>query len=116
VQLGELQTNLESFAKLNADVWAIGSDTPETLARYASYRGITFPLLADPDLVVTKRYGVLNEQRPDFAYPTAFVIDSDGVVGFRRIDVDFRHRPPVDELLAALRALPVKKAPSHRGH
>lgn len=59
---------------------------------------------------------MLNEQHPEVAYPAAFVIDREGTVRFRRVDIDFRERPPVAELLAALRALPAEDAratPTH---
>jgi peroxiredoxin len=36
--------------------------------------------------------------------PAAFVVDRGGVVRYRFLDPDFRHRAAVDELIGALRA------------
>ncbi len=107
MQLGELQEHLAEFHDLGADVWAVDSTEPAAkLAMYVQYRGVAFPLLADEGLAVTKRYGVLNTARPEMAYPATFVIDRNGVVRYARVDVDFTKRPPVADLLAAVKALP----------
>ncbi|HVN77286.1 MAG TPA: redoxin domain-containing protein [Thermoanaerobaculaceae bacterium] len=107
MQLGELQEHLKEFNDLGADVWAVDSTEPAAkAARYAELRGITFPLLADEGLAVTKSYGVVNAARPEMAYPATFVTDRDGVVRYARVDLDFTNRPPVSDLLAAVKALP----------
>ncbi len=107
MQLGELQEHLSEFRDLGADVWAVDSTEPVAkVANYAQLRGITFPMLADEGLAVTKRYGVVNVSHPEMAYPATFVIDRSGVVRYARVDVDFSKRPPAADLLAAVRALP----------
>lgn len=85
-------------------MWAISSDPPEKLAAYARYAGISFPLLSDGDLAVTKAYGIFNAQQ-DLAHPTSLVIDRKGVVRYVREDIDFRVRPSPEELLGALKAI-----------
>lgn len=106
MQLGELQEHLSEFRNLGTEVWAISSTDPvDKLTTYAEVRGITFPLLADSGLEVTKRYGVLNDASRNMAYPATLVIDRKGVVRFVRIDVDFTKRPPVADLLAFLKNL-----------
>lgn len=67
--------------------------------------GLTFPLLVDPDLAVIRRYGILNREQGNVPHPTALVLDEEGVIRYRRIDVDYRRRPPSDELLAAIRRI-----------
>lgn len=107
MQLGELQDHLSEFRAQGAEVLAVSStEPPDKLATYASVRGFTFPLLADPGLAVTHRYGVLNDRSRNMAYPATLVIDRKGVVRYVRIDVDFTKRPPVTDLLAVLKALP----------
>jgi peroxiredoxin len=87
-------------------VWAISSTDPvEKLAAYARDKGITYPLLPDAGLLVTRLYGVLNERRGDLAHPTTLVIDREGIVRYKRTDVDYSQRPSPEELLAALRQL-----------
>ena len=69
---------------------------------------IEFQLLADPDNAVIDRYGVFN---PDEArgravpHPTVLVIDKQGVVRWKFIEIDFRIRPTNEDILAALTEL-----------
>ncbi len=105
-QLGELQGNLSKFGALGTEVWAVSStDTADRLAAYAKAKGLTFPLLADRDLDLTKRYGVLDPTNAMMAVPAAIVIDRGGKVRFVRLDVDFRQRPPAQDLLDVVRQL-----------
>ena len=87
-------------------MWAISStDTAERLALYGQSKGITFPLLSDAGLAVTRRYGVLNDTRGNLAYPTTLVVDKQGIVRYVRVDVDFTKRPPATELLDLVKSL-----------
>jgi peroxiredoxin len=69
---------------------------------------IDFTLLADPDNAVIDRYGVFN---PDESrgravpHPTTLVIDKQGVVRWKLIEIDFRIRPTNEAILAALAEL-----------
>ena len=87
-------------------MWAISSTDPtDKLAAYASAKGITFPLLSDADLAVTKRFDVLNYTRSNMAHPTTLVIDRKGTVRYMRTDYDFTKRPAAADLLAFLKDL-----------
>lgn len=105
-QLGELQGSLPQFRALGAEVWAVSStDAADTLAAYARFKGVTFPLLADKALSLTTRYGLLNRSNGTMADPATIVIDGDGIVRFVRVDVDFRQRPPAQDILNVVRGL-----------
>ena len=67
---------------------------------------IEYQLLADPDNAVIDRYGVFNDesQRP-VPHPTVFVIDKQGVVHWKFIEIDYRIRPTNDDILAAVAEL-----------
>lgn len=56
------------------------------------------------------RYGLRNPNHPAsygiVPHPTALVIDRDGVIRYKRVDVDYKVRPSSEELLEALRELP----------
>ena len=69
-------------------------------------RGLEFPVLQDPGCEVCRAYGVLNEKSGKIPHPTAVVVDTEGVVRFVRVDVDYKLRPAPEELFEALRALP----------
>ncbi len=65
--------------------------------------GFNFPLLSDPDHRVIDRYGLLNEQakRP-VPHPATVVIDRQGIVRWRFIEVDYKVRPKNEEVLAEI--------------
>jgi len=64
------------------------------------------PFLLDPEAEVIREYGVYNEQDDrSLPHPTALVIDREGIVRYVRIDVTYRERPSVDELVEALASI-----------
>ena len=87
-------------------VWAISADDPQRLREYRDREAIELPILLDPDLETIKRYGLLNPaDRRGIPHPTAIIVDRGGVVRYMRIDVNFRERPAVGELLEFLEGL-----------
>ena len=67
----------EKFAKLNTVVIGISTDPVNLQKQFIQKEGLNFPLLADADKSIAKRFGVLNEQR-GFANRVTFVIDKAG--------------------------------------
>ncbi len=64
---------------------------------------IEYQLLADPDHAVINRYGIFNaESRLPVPHPTTLVIDQDGVVRWKFIEIDYRIRPTNEDILTAL--------------
>ena len=64
-----------------------------------------FVMLSDPDHSVIDRYGLFNEDAPrnrPFPHPATYVIDREGIVRYRFVEVDYRVRPSNAEVLAAL--------------
>ena len=71
-------------------------------------RHIEFQLLADPDNAVIDRYGVYNpddSRRRAIQHPTTLVIDKEGVVRWKFIEIDYRIRPTNEDILAAVAEL-----------
>jgi alkyl hydroperoxide reductase subunit AhpC len=66
---------------------------------------IDFPLLEDRDHAVIDRYGILNPQGRGWPHPATYVIDREGVVRWRFVEVDYRIRPSNAMILEALRGL-----------
>ena len=75
-----------------------------------------FVMLSDPDHAVIDRYGLFNEdsssKRP-FPHPATYVIDMEGVVRYRFVEVDYKVRPTNEDILEVLKGLqqPVDKTP-----
>ena len=65
---------------------------------------LTMPILIDPGSKVIRSYGILNEDHGEIPHPSAFVIDREGIIRFKRMDEDYKMRPAADDLLAALGA------------
>lgn len=64
--------------------------------------GLSYTVLSDPDTSAIKLYGVLNEKAGKLPHPASFVVDSKGIVRYRRVDEDYTKRPLSAELLNAL--------------
>lgn len=59
--------------------------------------------MSDPGHRVIDRYGLLNPDNPrGIPHPTTFVIDRDGVVRWKFIEIDYRIRPTSEMVLEAL--------------
>lgn len=67
---------------------------------------VTFPLLQDQDHKVIDRYGLLNPKGKGWPHPATYVIDKQGVVRWKFIEVDYKIRPTNAAILEALKALP----------
>jgi hypothetical protein len=80
----------------------------EILRAFAQRRGITFPMLADPDSVLIRRFGLLNEsaapgsREEGMAHPVALLVDADGTVRDRIQEERYYHRMTTPAVLARL--------------
>ncbi|MBI3245709.1 MAG: redoxin domain-containing protein [Deltaproteobacteria bacterium] len=67
---------------------------------------VDFPLLEDRDHKVIDRYGLLNPKGKGWPHPATYVIDQQGVVRWKFVEVDYKIRPTNAAILEALKALP----------
>jgi alkyl hydroperoxide reductase subunit AhpC len=67
---------------------------------------VDFPLLEDQDHKVINRYGLLNPQGKGWPHPATYVIDRQGVVRWKFIEIDYKIRPSNAAILEALKAIP----------
>ena len=93
---------------------ALSVDTPEDLQRMvdriSAEDGLVpgFPFLTDPDHRVIDRYGLFNDGETrgrQIPHPATYIIDREGVVRWKFVEVDYKLRPGNDEVLAALEGL-----------
>lgn len=69
--------------------------------------GLPFPTLSDPDLEVTKKYGLVHPKAyggKDAPRPTTIVLGQGGLIRWIRAAESIRHRPAPDEVLARVRS------------
>lgn len=95
-------------------ILALSVDGPEDLQkmvdRISAENGILpdFPLLSDPGHQVIDRYGLFNPEDPrgrQITHPATFVIDMDGVVRWKMVEVNYKIRPTNEDVLNALSGL-----------
>ncbi len=67
--------------------------------------GLQFPVLRDAELVATDTWGIRNASNPKVPHPTVAIVDRKGTIRYFHLDEDYRKRPDVEELLAALEGI-----------
>lgn len=66
--------------------------------------GFNFPLLSDADHRVIDRYGLLNDKsRRPIPHPATYVVDRQGVVRWKFIEVDYKIRPSNEDVLVQVK-------------
>jgi peroxiredoxin Q/BCP len=96
---------MDDLRARGAQVIAVVVDPVSKNAEVATHFGLTFPILADPDLTAIGRWGVRHAQGAqggDIARPATFVIDANGQVRWRDLTESYRRRPSPDDVLRAL--------------
>ena len=110
----ELKSLLSDEQKLTTEILAVSVDTVEAqqmmIERISKEDGVIpdFPLLSDPDHAVIDRYGLYNpneSKRRPVPHPAALVIDMEGIVRWKFVEINYRVRPTNDDILAALAEL-----------
>jgi peroxiredoxin Q/BCP len=103
VQLATYTNDIGRFRDVGAHVLAVSPQSVEAHEQFAHDNGgFAFPLLADADHEVARRYGVLGPM--GFYRRSVFVIDADGVVRYaHRATAGLTFRPTA-ELVAAVAA------------
>jgi alkyl hydroperoxide reductase subunit AhpC len=110
MQLPALNSDLETFAGLNAQVLDISVDSISShLAWQKQEIGtIDFPMCADfyPHAEVTKKYGILRDAPPvpGISERAAFIVDKNGKIAYAKL-YPLDQTPDHTEILAALKKL-----------
>ena len=61
-----------------------------------------FPFLEDKNHKVIDRYGILNPEGRGWPHPATYIIDTDGVVRWKYVEVDYTKRPTDKQILREL--------------
>lgn len=109
----ELESQLAALRKRGLGVAALSYDSTEVLTDFAERRGITFPLLSDPDSRVIRAFGLLNDvdypvgnAAYGVPFPGTFVTDGRGVIRRKTFERTYQERRTAASLLAAEGAMP----------
>ena len=101
-QLCSYQDDLARFAEFDAVVLGISPQHLDSHERFAARRGLTFPLLADPDKAVARRYGAVG---PLGVKRAIVVVDAEGIVRWRHVallGLSFQDVDTIAEVLGGL--------------
>jgi peroxiredoxin len=110
----ELKALLTEEQEQSTQILALSVDSPEDLQRMvdriSADDSLTpgFPFVTDSDHRVIDRYGLFNADDPrgrQLTHPATYVIDMEGVVRWKFVEVDYKLRPGNEEVLAALAEL-----------
>jgi peroxiredoxin Q/BCP len=104
-QLCSYQDDLSLLTGLGAQLWGISPQGLDSHERFAAKRGLSVPLLADPDRVAIKAYGVNGPL--GHVKRSVFVLDTDGVVRWSHVSSLGITYQDTEKIAAALRELEV---------
>jgi len=97
-----LVTKLEDFKNSRVSVIAVGPMTPAEAKAF----DLPFPVLSDPDLEATRKYGLVHEKglmNKDVPRPTTLLIDKDRRIRWMRAETSVRIRPDPEEIFEQLK-------------
>ena len=109
-ELHGLQLRASDFEAAGAKLVAVSVDSVELNHGVVEKLGLSFPILSDPELVLTDAFRLRHAKANPFAEPPAsgdtarpavYVID-DGVIRWRDLTDSYRVRVDPDDVLAAL--------------
>lgn len=96
----------------NTEILAVSVDAKPELQRMVDRVGKEYgkvpdyPLLSDPGHRVIDRYGLFNsEDRRNIPHPATYVIDRQGVVRWKFVEINYKVRPTNAMILEALAAV-----------
>jgi peroxiredoxin Q/BCP len=117
-QFCSYRDNSERLDGLDAEVLGISPQSVASHERWTQERSLNVPLLADEDLAVSKRYGIVGWVGPfaklaglkdapggHYLMRAIFVIDGDGIVRYRHVSRTGSTFQTVDDLERAVAAL-----------
>ena len=110
-QLGELNNLLTKPEKARTQILAVSVDSHEDskkLIQRLNERApgdYDFAFLEDKNHRVIDRYGILNPDGKGWPHPSTFVIDPQGIVRWKFIEVDYTKRPSNEQILQELRKI-----------
>jgi len=102
---------LDEQGKKGAEILAVAIDSKADLQKMADKiakddgKPPQFIFLSDPGHRVIDRYGLWNPAGQGWPHPATFVIDRQGIVRWKFVEVDYKVRPANEQILAALAGL-----------
>jgi peroxiredoxin len=121
-ELAGLQAIQGDLVKMGYQLIAISTDSPDNLAKSIGKHQLTYTLLSDADLNVSKQFGIAFKAPAAYSstlaagsdgknvdkllpVPSVFILDQKGIIQFEYINPDFKQRISSDLLQSVAAAL-----------
>ena len=108
-ELQGLGAELSAAEQAGVEIIAVSPDPNERSQTMAEGLRLAYRFVADPDLAVTRRYGLVhaggNPDGRDAPRPATAVLDRDGVVRWFSVSTNYQVRPDPADIRRAVRAL-----------
>lgn len=108
-ELQGLGATLSEAERAGIEVVAVSPDENAQSQRLADGLRLNYRFVADPDLAVTRRYGLIHRGGgpggSDMPRPATVLLDRDGVVRWVSLSDNYQVRPDPREVARAIRAL-----------
>ena len=108
-ELQGLGAQLSEAERTGVEIVAVSPDSNEQSQQVASGLRLGYRFVADGDLAVARRYGLVHAgggpQGQDVPRPATVVIDRDGIVRWFSVSRNVQLRPDPDDVLRVVRAL-----------
>jgi peroxiredoxin len=98
-QLKKVQSRIEQFKKMDAEVVVVVSELPTQVIDSRDELGLDFSLIADPLNVVASDWQVFDLDNDGKSSPASFVFDAHGNLIARLVASEPDDRPSIDEVL-----------------
>jgi peroxiredoxin len=100
---------LSEAERAGVEVVAVSPDRNEQSHRFAEGLRLSYRFVADPDLAVTRRYGLIHRRGGpggvDVPRPATVVLDREGIVRWVSLSDNYQVRPDPRDVVRAVRAL-----------
>ena len=88
-ELCSIRDNIAAYNNVNAKVFGISVDSPQTLARFKEEQHLNFPLLSDFNKEASSVYGCIYDAFAGWmkgvSKRSAFVVDKEGIVQYAEV-------------------------------
>jgi peroxiredoxin len=108
-ELAGLQSIQADLVKMGYQIIAISTDSPENLTKSIGKHQLSYTLLSDSDLGISKQFGIAFKAPAAYAQtitegsggknvekllpvPSVFILDQKGIIQFEHINPDFKQR------------------------
>lgn len=108
-ELCSVRDNIAAYNNVNAKVFGISVDSPQTLTRYKEEQHLNFTLLSDFNKEASESFGCLYSSFAGWmkgvSKRSAFVIDKEGIVQYAEVLENAGELPDFEKINATLASL-----------